>query len=120
MLGGRLAIGEINAAPEMIYFLWHESGEAPVGYVLVLIEPGDDTWSTDERIAVIQTLSVDPGWRGRGVGTALMDAADAELERIGVRDVFVGAVATNDGARRFYERRGLTLSLVHFYGRRGG
>ena len=92
----------------------------PVGYVLVLIEPGDDTWSTDERIAVIQTLSVAPGWRGRGVGTELMDAVDEELDRIGVRDVFVGAVASNERARRFYERRGLALSLVHFYGRRGG
>ena len=96
-----------------------ESGDEPVGYVLVLIEPGDDTWTTDERIAVIQTLSVAPGSRGRGLGTALMDAADAELDRIGVRDVFVGAVASNEGARRFYERRGLALSLVHFYGRRG-
>ena len=36
-------------------------GRRPVGYVLVLIEVGDDTWSTDERVAVIETLSVDPG-----------------------------------------------------------
>ena len=36
-----------------------------------------------------------------------------------MRDVFVGAVASNEGARRFYERRGLALSLVHFYARRG-
>ena len=69
---------------------------------------------------MIETLSVDPGWRGRGVGTELMDAVDEELDRIGVRDLFVGAVATNEGALRFYERRGLLLSLVHFYGRRGG
>ena len=69
---------------------------------------------------MIETLSVDPGWRGRGVGTELMDAVDEELDRIGVRDLFVGAVATNERALRFYERRGLPLSLVHFYGRRGG
>lgn len=34
MLAGRLAIGEINAAPEMVYFLWHESGEAPVSMLI--------------------------------------------------------------------------------------
>jgi hypothetical protein len=34
MLGGRLAIGEIHAAPEMVYFLWHESGEAPVSMLI--------------------------------------------------------------------------------------
>ena len=49
-----------------------------------------------------------------------MDAVDEELDRIGMRDLFVGAVATNEGALRFYERRGLPLSLVHFYGRRSG
>jgi len=54
------------------------------------------------------------------VGTHLMDAVDEELDRIGVRDLFVGAVATNERALSFYERRGLQLSLVHFYGRRGG
>ena len=27
---GRLAVGGITSAPEMIYFLWHEGGEVPV------------------------------------------------------------------------------------------
>jgi len=107
------------ARPGSFVLVTHAEGR-PVGYVLVLIEVGDDTWSTDERVAVIETLSVDPDWRGRGVGTELMDAVDEELDRIGVRDLFVGAVATNEQALRFYERRGLKLSLVHFYGRRGG
>ena len=49
-----------------------------------------------------------------------MDAVDEELARAGIRDLFVGAVATNRGAMRFYERRGLTATLVHFYGRRSG
>ncbi len=102
------------------FVLVAESGDRPLGYALVLIETGDDTWSTDERVAIIETLSVAPGSRGRGLGTGLMDAVDTELDRIGVRDVFVGAVATNERALRFYERRGLALSLVHFYGRRGG
>lgn len=102
------------------FVLVAESGSRQLGYVLVLIEVGDDTWSTDERVAIVETLSVAPGSRGRGVGTRLMDAVDAELDRIGVRDLFVGAVATNERGLRFYERRGLLLSLVHFYGRRGG
>lgn len=97
-----------------------EAKESLIGYTLVRLEDGDDTWSTDERVAVIETLSVDPAWRGRGVGTALMDAVDEELARAGIRDLFVGAVATNRGAMRFYERRGLTATLVHFYGRRSG
>lgn len=34
MLGGRFEIGEITAAPEMVYFLWHESGEVPVSMLI--------------------------------------------------------------------------------------
>ena len=95
-------------------------GDEPVGYVLVLIEPGDDTWSTDERIAVIQTLSVDPGWRGRGVGTRAHG-------RRRTRSSTGSACATSSSARWRATRArcastsaaGLVVSLVHFYGRRG-
>ena len=27
---GRFTVGNVTAAPEMIYFLWHEAGEVPV------------------------------------------------------------------------------------------
>lgn len=30
---GRMAIGDINHAPEMIYLLWHDSGEVPVSII---------------------------------------------------------------------------------------
>lgn len=30
---GRMAIGDINHAPEMIYLLWHDSGEVPVSMI---------------------------------------------------------------------------------------
>ncbi len=102
------------------FTLLAEAGGSPIGYALVRVDHGDDTWSTDERVAVVETLSVDPAWRGRGVGTALMDAVDEELVRSGIRELFVGAVATNRDAVRFYERRGLTVTLVQFYGRRSG
>ncbi|HEU0024161.1 MAG TPA: GNAT family N-acetyltransferase [Thermoleophilaceae bacterium] len=107
------------AHPEA-FALLAESGGAPVGYILVRMEHGDDTWSTGELTAHIETLSVSPEWRGRGVGTRLMDAVDDRLAAIGIRDLTVGAVATNDGAVRFYERRGLVRSIVIFRERREG
>jgi hypothetical protein len=30
---GRMAIGDITDAPEMVYFLWHDSGEVPVSMI---------------------------------------------------------------------------------------
>ena len=29
LVRGRVSVGEITAAPDMVYFLWHEPGEAP-------------------------------------------------------------------------------------------
>jgi ribosomal protein S18 acetylase RimI-like enzyme len=39
----------------------------------------DDTWPMGERHAELYTLTVAEAARGRGVGTRLMDAVDAEL-----------------------------------------
>jgi GNAT superfamily N-acetyltransferase len=38
--------------------------------------------------------------RGRGVGTQLLDAVDAELARRGVHDLMIGVMEGNDDARR--------------------
>ena len=60
-----------------------------------------------ETVADVETLSVMPSARSGGVGTALMDAVEAELNAIGVREIRLGVVAGNDDAIRFYERRGM-------------
>ena len=31
---GRFAVGDVTAAPDSVYFLWHDSGEAPVSMVV--------------------------------------------------------------------------------------
>ena len=84
-----------------------------VGYALVALHDGpDDTWVTGDRIAEVETLAVIPEARGRGVGTALLDRVDAELDALGVRDLRLAVVPTNVDAVRFYERRGLVPFLT--------
>jgi ribosomal protein S18 acetylase RimI-like enzyme len=88
----------------------------PVGYALVEIRPGDDdTWPVGSHMAELVSLAVAPESRGNGVGTALADAVDAELERRGVRDLQVAVMTGNDRAQRFYERRGLVAGEVLLY-----
>lgn len=83
-------------------------GGAVVGYVAAHLQDGpDDSFALGDRWAEVYSLSVDPALRGRGVGTVLLDALDAHLADAGVRDVCVAVSVGNDGARRFYERRGL-------------
>ena len=72
----------------------------------------DDTWPVGAALAELVSLAVAPEARGQGLGTALMDAVDAELERRGVRDLEVAVMAGNDRALRFYERRGLRAGEV--------
>ena len=86
---------------------------ADVGYALVALHDGpDDTWVTGDRIAEVETLAVLPEVRGQGIGTALLDRVDAELARIGVRDLRIAVVPANADALRFYERRGLRPFLT--------
>ncbi|HLL67032.1 MAG TPA: GNAT family N-acetyltransferase [Micromonosporaceae bacterium] len=85
----------------------------PVGYALVEVADGpDDTWRTGRRVATLQSLSVAPQWRGRGIGGGLVDRVDAELAGRGIGDVFLDVVLGNDGARRFYERRGFAPTTM--------
>jgi ribosomal protein S18 acetylase RimI-like enzyme len=100
-------------------------GDELVGYalshVLALEETWiGDTWRTGPRVAELESLAVRESHRGRGIGSSLLDRIDEALEAQGIRDVFVGALAGNDGALRLYERRGFRptwLYMSRFEGR---
>jgi ribosomal protein S18 acetylase RimI-like enzyme len=99
------------AAPHGSFVLLAQQGDALVAYAMVAISPVedtwvDDTWRTGPLIAEIETMSVVPELRGQGLGGALLDRIDAELDALGVRDVVIGAFAANTGALALYERRG--------------
>jgi ribosomal protein S18 acetylase RimI-like enzyme len=92
------------------FLLVARDGPEAVGYALVQVRPGeDDTWPFGAQMAELVSLSVAPQRRGGGIGTALMDAVDAELERRGIADLEVAVMAGNSRALAFYERRGLRL-----------
>ena len=87
--------------------------QAAVGYVLAHIHEGaDDTWPTGSRIGEIESLVVLPSVRGVGLGNLLMDAAEQRLAEVGAHDVLLRVLVGNDGARRFYQRRGMTAVMT--------
>ena len=94
-------------------------GPGLVGYALVEIQEPDETFVTGP-MADVQTLVVAPGERGAGLGGALMDAVDAELDRLGIGDVLLGCLVGNHAAARFYERRGFVPFVNLLYARRRG
>ena len=89
-----------------------------IGYALVAVKTSaetelDDTWRAGARVAEIETLSVAPAARGAGVGSALLDRVDAELQAAGIRDVLIAAFVTNLDAIRLYERRGFRPASLY-------
>jgi ribosomal protein S18 acetylase RimI-like enzyme len=105
---GRLA--EVFREPETFLFPRPCTGEL-VGHALGHIHGSpeswwSDTWRTGERVGELESVFVQPGHRGAGIGSALLDAVDAEFARLGVDDQVMGVLPGNVGAVGMYERRG--------------
>lgn len=81
-----------------------------VGFVM--FGPDDTGFERDRRRGVVRNVYVVPGARGEGVGTALLDAAEAELAAAGVDVVVLEAMADNERARSFYRERGYDVHRV--------
>lgn len=99
------------------FLLTAESREGTVGYALAHMHEADEAWDTGGRFGILESLAVLPEMRSRGIGRMLMDAVYAELGRLGVTVLEIGVVATNEDARRFYERQGFAPWLIHYLGR---
>jgi ribosomal protein S18 acetylase RimI-like enzyme len=94
------------------FALLAEREGAPVGYAMVRIREGSPTWPIGERAGELETLSVLPDERGSGTGSALLEAVQGELAEMGITEVSLLAIATNEQAIRFYERRGFTTHAL--------
>ena len=57
----------------------------------------------------LQSITVDKERRGEGVGSALIDAIEGRARACGAIRLSLDVSAKNEGARRLYERRGLTV-----------
>ena len=105
-------------ANEASFVLVARRADTPVGYILVDITEGDETYVTGERVARIETLVVAEGERDARLGGRLFDAAMLELERLGVDDLLVDHMDGNEAALRFYQRRGFTPFVHLLYAKR--
>jgi ribosomal protein S18 acetylase RimI-like enzyme len=83
-----------------------------VGFVRFDVERGPLT--QDCTRGVVRDLFVAPAARDDGVGTRLLDAAEAALRDRGADVVAVEALARNADAIRFYERQGYRPHRIEF------
>jgi GNAT superfamily N-acetyltransferase len=86
------------------------SGRERVGGAVVVSRERDvHLLEGRDDLAVVWDLRVAPGWRGRGVGTALFTAAERWATGRGARELLVETQDTNAPACAFYARRGCRL-----------
>lgn len=83
-------------------------GERIVGYVLVSLADGYQSWKSGEMIGEVRDLVVDPRERGEAVGSALMDAVEMVLAGRGIYDYRLDVILANEDAIRFYQSRAMT------------
>jgi ribosomal protein S18 acetylase RimI-like enzyme len=95
---------------EMVAVARDESGLA--GFVMFYEETG--TYEQSVRRGVVENVYVRPAARGDGIGTALLDYAEAALAERGVEVVSIAAMAENDRAIELYEQRGYSPHRIVF------
>lgn len=100
------------------FFIVAEDESGAIGYAFVTVGPGYASWKTGERAGELETLSVLPEHRGRGVGAALIEAAWSQLGELGIDDMAITTTKTNVDSRRFYEREGFNQAFVVYHGKR--
>jgi ribosomal-protein-alanine N-acetyltransferase len=87
--------------------------EGVVGYAIVDIEgEGEGVWQPVEKGKLplarghLLNIAVDQGWRRRGIGGALLDAAVKYALDRGVNELWLETQRTNTTAIEFYSKRG--------------
>lgn len=83
-----------------------------VGFVM--FRTRTDSYEIDRERGLVENLYVVPDCRDRGIGSALLSAAERQLHERGVETVSLEAMAPNHGARRFYRRHGYEPHRVEF------
>jgi GNAT superfamily N-acetyltransferase len=91
-----------------------ESAGAVVGMAEVVVnpDPPDHQILVPRRAAQIHTVVLD-GQRGKGVGTALVAAAERAAAERGVAVLIAGILAANAEAVDFYARAGFGRHGIH-------
>jgi GNAT superfamily N-acetyltransferase len=88
------------SGPDVVALL---AGDPAVAVALLTLRP--NVWCQG-RVAVLDELYVAPAQRGRGIGAALLHAAEAVVRERGGELLEINVDGEDTDARRFYERYG--------------
>lgn len=90
--------------------VWAQALSDPEVEVYVAEVEGVPAGAVSVGNGFLSTLYVLPAYQGGGLGSALHDLALARLRAQGCREARLWTLEGNDAGRRFYERRGWSLT----------
>ena len=96
--------------PEKLVLVAERDGTV-VGYVFGGME-GFDYMALRGPAALLYDLVVDPAHRREGIGTALLEAAFADLNRRGAPRALLFTAYKNQGAQSLFERAGFRRTMI--------
>lgn len=100
------------AAHGGVILVAEEEGKV-VGFVGLLTRVEEEELDQPpEPHALVSDLSVTESARGRGIGRALLRAAEARARRAGARELRIGALTGNTAAEELYRTEGFRPWLV--------
>lgn len=91
---------------EAVLWVADLEGVGVIGQLFVQLATADRGGPYGDARAYIYSFRVRPAYRGVGVGSRLLEVAEQDLIRRGIRKVTLNVARDNRDARRFYERHG--------------
>jgi ribosomal protein S18 acetylase RimI-like enzyme len=96
--------------PDVAVFVADENGDV-IGYAYAAVE-GYDYMALRGPAGVVHDILVEPGYRSRGVGRLLLDAALAFLKARGAPRVVLTTAEGNEAAQRLFARAGFRRTMI--------
>lgn len=109
----RLALAA--SSPESFFSCVAVDGETPVGYGFARLSGGDP--GTEDRIAILDILGVDPALQGAGIGKTLIAGFEEQLRARGIGTLRTEVVWTNHEMIRFFSSVGFLIAPCRIYER---
>ncbi len=103
-------LGSQLGEPNVVILVGDEDGQL-VGYTYAGVEE-TDYMSLRGPAGVLYDIVVDPAYRGRGAGRALLDATVAALESRGAPRVVLSTAERNEVAQRLFSRAGFRRTMI--------
>lgn len=98
-------------AAECVVQVAVDEAQQVLGFTLVSLRP---ELLSHEPSAHLEAIAVGERAEGKGVGQALLDAAERAVRALGARTITLHVFASNARARGFYERSGYDGELLRY------